>query len=229
VQVSLHHPEKKMKIALFLALFVGVAVADPRGSRSVRGRSTRKLQMDMAGGGKDQAGGGADKDAEGGDTEAASGIVETHPCMADGQAALNWLGSVAGASAASDQSCFADPVNGCEGGCCRLGNWLVCDTENNHPALPCICNGNTAPVIDVLTPGNATMTGNATTTGNTTEAPLTPEEFAALYPEVVSAIALQESAPLPNGDTSTATPLVDAEDADEEPKKDQRVRINMNA
>jgi hypothetical protein len=212
VQISII-PRKKMKIALFLALCVGVAVADPRGSTIIRGHSTRKLQKDnMGGGGKEDVvgGGGADKleDAAGGDSEGAGSIVEIHSCIADAQAALNFI-SGAGSAAASDQSCYADPVNGCEGGCCRLGNWLVGTS---------------------LSSGNATTMGNATTVGNTTAeapsaTPLTPEEFAALYPEVLNNIAIQESAPLPNGDPSTATTLVDAEDGEEEAKKDKRVRI----
>jgi hypothetical protein len=222
-----------MKLALVVALLVGVAIADPRGSKGIRGHSIRKLQMDK--GEKDDkadkgvtevAGVAKEDDKEEVDAEESEGsIVETHACIADPQEAIDFMNG-AGSAAMGDQSCFADPVNGCPGGCCRLGNWFVCDTENSHPSLPCICNSETAPVIDVdISGSDSSPMGNMTMSGNTTmvsatapsTAPLTPEEFAALYPEVLSAIEAQESAPLPGVDV----------DGEEEVDTDKRVRIAL--
>lgn len=31
-------------------------------------------------------------------------------------------------------------TNQCDGGCCRAYNWLLCDTANLYPYVPCICN-----------------------------------------------------------------------------------------
>jgi len=50
--------------------------------------------------------------------------------------------------------------NACNGGCCRMYNWLICDTSNSFDHLQCVCNANTSPTPNVLsfptsTPGNA--------------------------------------------------------------------------
>jgi len=36
-------------------------------------------------------------------------------------------------------------TNSCGGGCCRIRNWLICDTTNTFKDSRCICNENTAP------------------------------------------------------------------------------------
>ena len=226
-----------MKVFVFLASLIGIAsfaVANPRGSKSVRGHADRKLQQmnkDPVGGG-----GGAGQGEEGDGSDV--GIVELHGCIEDPQVAIDFIVDV-GSSAVGDQSCLEDPVNGCPGGCCRMGNWFVCDLDNSHPSLPCVCNADTATVVELDASGvvgNATMLINATATGNITtataeapaSAPLTPEEFASLYPDVLDNIALQESAPLPNGAPSTATdsPAEDEVGAD---KKDKRVRMGIRS
>jgi hypothetical protein len=40
--------------------------------------------------------------------------------------------------ALTDQICSAS--NSCEGGCCRAYLWLICDTNDAFPGLPCVCN-----------------------------------------------------------------------------------------
>ena len=48
---------------------------------------------------------------------------------------------------------LACATNSCAGGCCRHYHWLMCDTSNRFPAIPCICNDLTMdPAIFTKTP-----------------------------------------------------------------------------
>lgn len=40
-------------------------------------------------------------------------------------------------------------TNTCNGGCCRLYNFLKCDTDNSSPHLHCVCNDNTYKKVTI--------------------------------------------------------------------------------
>ena len=127
-----------MVSALAMAMSKGALAAD----RHVRGatsnnapRLERKLQMDNGGSGD---GGGGD------------GLQEVHPCEPDVQRALDHVAAW-GRGDLGDEDCLADPVNGCGGGCCRLGIYFICDEGGFAPHLPCVCNANTAPIPEPVT------------------------------------------------------------------------------
>jgi len=81
-----------------------------------------------------------------------NGICETHGCQTAG-AGTSYVNAFGGELyEANDVACMADPVNGCDGGCCRFGNYWICDTSNFAPPLACVCNSLTAPASSPATP-----------------------------------------------------------------------------
>ena len=124
-------------LAMAWAPIKGAVAAD----RHVRGavsdsthRIKRKLQMNNM----DNGGGGGGS---------GDGLIEIHPCESDVQSALDFVAAY-GRGDLGDEGCLADPVNGCDAGCCRLGIYFICDEGSFAPHLPCVCNANTAPVPD---------------------------------------------------------------------------------
>jgi hypothetical protein len=94
-----------------------------RGSSSVaapfREEAPRQLMEDGGGGGG--GGGGV--------------LVETRDCLD-----LSKVNPTILSNGNTEATCLA---NSCDGGCCRVFSWMVCDTNNQFPHLSCVCNGNT--------------------------------------------------------------------------------------
>ena len=144
----------------------------------------------MGGGG----GGGGDKDAG----EAVM-MTEYHACEPNPQAAIDYVANF-GYPDQGDMDCFADPVNACPGGCCRYANWFVCDTDDEQPHMPCVCNANTNTIeVDPAMSGNVTLGENITATveTDTTDPPLTMETLEEEFPEVLVILQAQSEAPPP--------------------------------
>jgi hypothetical protein len=146
------------KTYLILALLAAGVSAAPRGAGrnegGIRGREERKLQMDDAMDAMD-AGDGGDDTGDGGSTT--TGISEWHGCEANPAKAIEYVDYM-GQKDLGSLECYADPINGCSGGCCRFGAYFICDTENFAPHLACVCNENTQPA-----PGGGSVTTPATT------------------------------------------------------------------
>ena len=90
-----------------------------------------------------------DKGASASDgSEEFTGLInERHSCVTDFETEKARMPDPAITEYGNDGSleCYADPVNGCAGGCCRTSRvYFVCDSDGTAiPSLPCICNANT--------------------------------------------------------------------------------------
>lgn len=147
-----------------------------------------------------------DKDKEGGDdgddaSEQFTGLInERHSCVTDFETQKARMPNPEVTEYGNDGSleCYADPVNGCNGGCCRTSMvYFICDSDGmTLPSLPCICNANTAepatnpprPVVEPPVPAD----GGFLMPGNTTMAPVMNATMA----PVVNATMVARSADL---------------------------------
>jgi hypothetical protein len=176
---------------IFAALTAGVS-AVPRGAGQdgggIRGREERKLQMDagMDAGGAAPGGGGpgGDDGGDGGDTTF-TGLTEWHSCEANPAKAIEYVDYM-GHKDKGSLECYADPINGCSGGCCRFGAYFICDTDNFAPHLACVCNENTQPAPGG---GSSVSTPLPAPVGTVTTAPVTAATFAPVagFPTVAAA------------------------------------------
>lgn len=57
-------------------------------------------------------------------------LIEINPCVTDVNAARSFVDSYGRQQIEGNSNCYDDPVNGCSGGCCRLGK--------NLPAFFCL-------------------------------------------------------------------------------------------
>jgi len=67
----------------------------------------------------------------------------------------------------------------CSEGCCRLYNWLTCDTGGNLPFIQCICNRNTRPIQteqETVSIEEPSSTGDSGTIVDTTTMAITETE-----------------------------------------------------
>ena len=81
--------------------------------------------------------------------ENANGLIEPPP----GQCAPFELAGIQdrARSSLTDTAC---KTNSCNNGCCRMYNWLICDTSNSFSHLQCVCNANTNPLPPTAPPTN---------------------------------------------------------------------------
>ena len=68
-------------------------------------------------------------------------------------------------SSLTDDAC---KTNSCFDGCCRVYNWLICDTTNAYHHLQCVCNTNTGNYVP---PPPTTTSAPVPTTPPTTPKP----------------------------------------------------------
>ncbi|CAB9510344.1 beta-induced protein ig-h3 [Seminavis robusta] len=80
-------------------------------------------------------------------------IVETNGCEPNVARAKDFI-AAAGQGELGSTECLADPVNGCPGGCCRIGSaYFICDSTGSESSfLPCVCNSLTAPPPNPVPP-----------------------------------------------------------------------------
>ena len=103
-------------------------------------------------------------------------LEETQPC-------IPFNGDISSRASLSltDSVCT---TNECSGGCCRVYNWLICDTTNQMPTLACVCNENTQPP-----PTSAPIA--------VVSAPITPVTSAPIIPVTSAPVITVTSAPIP--------------------------------
>jgi thiol-disulfide isomerase/thioredoxin len=95
-----------------------------------------------------------------------SGVIESVACEPDHAHAVQFV-SQFGPLSAGNEDCAAeaDPDSCANaGGCCRFGNYFLCDTTNDFPDLPCVCgrNTNTASTKSNAAQGSSSSTHSLT-------------------------------------------------------------------
>ena len=93
------------------------------------------------------------------------GLVENHDCQAFSTISSHIMDHVNTPGECKD--------NSCGGGCCRVFNWLACDTSNGFAHLPCVCNENTATASPTVVPITLapTLSARPTVSMSPTESP----------------------------------------------------------
>lgn len=171
----------KMKLSLVLVALAALTNSASASSTLLRGLKKEDKKNDKNNDKNNVAAAAAD-----GDEFAGVAIAERHGCVTDWETEKANMPNPEITEYGNDGSldCYADPVNGCGGGCCRTSRvYFVCDSDGmTLPSLPCICNSLTAipptnppqpetlpaPAAPVDAMGNMTTTG--VMGGNTTVA-----------------------------------------------------------
>eukprot|EP00934_Nitzschia_sp_Nitz4_P005835 Nitzschia sp. Nitz4//scaffold148_size54725//42454//44073//NITZ4_006666-RA/size54725-processed-gene-0.17-mRNA-1//1//CDS//3329536772//5825//frame0 len=98
---------------------------------------------------------------DGGSGNVADSLEETRPCVPFSElkdSVLNHYNT--------QSECTVE--NSCSGGCCRIYDWMVCDTNNYQPSMACVCNANTNTYPPTSSP---TTTPSPTVSPTDTKAP----------------------------------------------------------
>jgi len=109
---------------------------------STSGGKSKAGKTNGGGGGSKNNKSGGGSDYRGGEVDGGGSIIyEVHDCAEFESERVTTLA----ASSFSDDECSGK--NACGGGCCRIYNWLICDTNyDSYSTLQCVCNENTRPV-----------------------------------------------------------------------------------
>lgn len=140
-----------MKLSLVLvalAALTNSASASDTLLRGLKKNNVRGLKKNDVAAADDNKKNDAAAADDGNEEFAGVAIAERHGCVTDWETEKANMPDPAITEYGNDGSldCYADPVNGCGGGCCRTSRvYFVCDSDGmTLPSLPCICNALTA-------------------------------------------------------------------------------------
>ncbi|CAB9516431.1 expressed unknown protein [Seminavis robusta] len=142
-----------MKIQMSLLLFMLAAAVVPNSASGLKGAKgkavpeesleipsnrLRALKKGSSGGNSSSRG-----------SVASGGLIEINPCVP-----WSSVHEAQKTNPQTDNSCASNPPQ--NGGCCRNYHWLLWDSDNKYPYVPCICNAITQDpnnfVPDTLSP-----------------------------------------------------------------------------
>ena len=114
-----------------IAIFVALGALPQRSVATVVRGQEEKMHL-SATKGDDTRLRGLKKRGGGSGSVANDGLIEAHSCVAWEKIPESQRTSPNG-----DSECS---TNSCSNGCCRAYHWLLCDSTNSFPTLPCVCN-----------------------------------------------------------------------------------------
>lgn len=118
-------------------------------------------------------------------TSTSKTLIEAVPCEPDHSAAVAFVETYGDLNAGNGACAAEADPDSCSSGCCRFGQFFICDEDNKMAHLPCVCNRNTQNPEDytvTFTEPDSERSGEVATADYTTateppvatEAPIAP-------------------------------------------------------